>query len=45
MTEADFEYQSAAVPLADIVAPDIDLNDLETLDETLNLLREVGALE
>ncbi len=43
--EGDFAFQSAAVPLADFDTPDIDLNDLETLDETLDLLRAVGALE
>ncbi len=41
----DFEFQSAAVSLDDFDTPDIDLNDLEALDETLTLLREVGALE
>ena len=41
----DFTFQSGAVPLADFAVPDIDLNDLESLDETLTLLREVGALE
>ncbi len=45
VTAGDFKYQSAAVPLTDFDTPDIDLNDLETLDETLNLLRTVGALE
>ncbi len=43
--EGDFALQSAAVPLANFDIPDIDLNDLETLDETLELLRAVGALE
>ena len=45
VTEGDFNIKVAAVPLADFETPDIDLNDLESLNATLNLLREVGALE
>ncbi|MCK9495883.1 MAG: iron ABC transporter substrate-binding protein [Dehalococcoidia bacterium] len=39
------EPSGDVVPLADIQAPDVDINDLEDLEGTLNLLREVGALE
>lgn len=45
VTAEEFMLKSAVVPLADFDTPDLNLNDLETLDETLNLLREVGALE
>ena len=35
----------AVTPLDEIEAPDIDINDLTELETTLELLREVGALE
>lgn len=41
----DFVYASDAVPLDDFDIPDIDLNDLDDLEGTLDLLRAVGALE
>ncbi|MFO7172990.1 MAG: extracellular solute-binding protein [Bacillota bacterium] len=31
-------------PLEELKTPDLDLSDLDSLEETLNLLREVGAL-
>lgn len=45
VTQGDFEYASAAVPLDTIGIPDIDLNDLDDLESTLALLSEVGALD
>ncbi len=45
VVSGEFEYQSAAVPLEEVNLPDLDLNDLDDLEGTLNLLREVGALE
>ncbi len=45
VVSGDFDYQAAAVPLAEVMLPDLDLNDLDDLEGTLNLLREVGALE
>lgn len=32
------------VPLTDIPAPDFDLNDLDTLEETLELIRQAGLI-
>ena len=51
--DATYEYPVVAgiepngdlVPLAEIQAPDVDINDLSDLEGTLNLLREVGAIE
>ena len=42
---AGIEANGDVVPLAEIEAPDVDLNDLTDLEGTLALLREVGALE
>ncbi len=51
--DATYEYPVVAgiepngdlVPLADVQAPDVDINELSDLEGTLNLLREVGAIE
>jgi iron(III) transport system substrate-binding protein len=39
------EASGAVVPLDQIQAPDVDINALQDLEGTLNLLRDVGALE
>jgi len=44
VVSGDFDYQAAAVPLTEVMLPDLDLNDLDDLEGTLNLLRGVGAL-
>jgi iron(III) transport system substrate-binding protein len=38
------DSDAAVVPLADIEAPDVDLSDLASLEETLTLLQETGVL-
>jgi len=51
--DATYEYPVVAgiapsgdvLPLADVQAPDVDINELADLEGTLNLLREVGAIE
>ena len=41
---AGVQLPGALVPLSDLPSPDIDLSDLDTLEETLQLIRAAGLL-